>query len=128
MEREARGLARLDLGFDVIVTSPFTRCLHTAQICATYLGIPVVPDPRVQPGFDVSALTDILIEHSYRDAVLVCGHQPDLTEVTYDLVRGGITEFRKGSLAIISFEETPRLGAGVLTALYPPAALRQLAG
>jgi len=55
----------------------------------------------------------------------VCGHQPDLSLITAELIGGGVTEFRKGSLAIIELHRRTR-NAGVLEALLTPKALRAL--
>jgi phosphohistidine phosphatase len=127
MRDAAAGIVRLGLTFDVVLTSPLTRCVQTVEIVGDALGRVAVPDNRLRPGLDVDALVDLLVEHPEAESVLVCGHQPDLTLVTSDLVSGGLAEFKKGSLAVIELDE-PRARAGVLTALYPPSTLRRLAG
>lgn len=122
----ARGIAALDLGIDVILTSPLARCHQTAEIVGGALGVNAMVDERLRPGLDLNGLVDLLLEWPDAQAPLVCGHQPDLSLLTADLV-GGLVEFKKGALALI---EVPVLHerAGHLVALYPPAALRRLGG
>ncbi len=120
----ASGIARLGLAFDAAFTSPLTRCLQTAEIVGDTLGTATRVDLRLRPGLHIDGLIGLLLEQSQAQSVLVCGHQPDLSTVTTDLI-GGWVEFKKGSLALI---EVPvlRERAGHLVALYPPTALRRL--
>jgi phosphohistidine phosphatase len=127
MRDAAAGIVRLGLTFDVVLTSPLARCVQTAEIVSAALGRAAVPDDRLRPGLDVHTLIDLLLERPEAESVLVCGHQPDLTLVTSDLVSGGVMEFKKGSLAVIELDE-PRARAGVLMALYPPSTLRRIGG
>ena len=127
MRDAAAGIVRLGLTFELVLTSPLTRCVQTAELVGDALGQAPVVDERLRPGMDVDALIDVLLEHPDVESVLVCGHQPDLTLVVSDLVSGGLAEFKKGSLALIDLDE-PRARAGVLAALYPPSTLRRLAG
>lgn len=127
MRDAAAGIVRLGLTFELVLTSPLTRCVQTAELVGDALGQAPVVDERLRPGMDVDALIDVLLEHPDAESVLVCGHQPDLTLVVSDLVSGGLAEFKKGTLALIDLDE-PRARAGVLAALYPPSTLRRLAG
>lgn len=116
MRDAAAGIVRLGLTFDLVLTSPLTRCAQTAEIVGGALGRVAVADDRLRPGLDVDALIDLLLEHPATGSMLVCGHQPDLTLVTSDLVSGGLVEFKKGSLAVIDLDE-PRARAGVRAAV-----------
>lgn len=127
MQAAARGIVRLGLRFDAVVTSPLTRCRQTAEIICGAVGGEPKEDSRLTPGMDADALMFLLMEYPLGASVLICGHQPDLSNVTADLVSGGSVEFKKGGLALIDLE-VPRTGAGVLRALYPPASLRALGG
>lgn len=127
MERASRGLARLDLGVERIICSPLVRCRQTADIVARVLELDgPTEDPRLRPGAELDAIADILLDHDPVDRVLLCGHQPDMSGVVAELT-GGLVEFRKGAVAVIDAERV-RPRAGVLRALYPPPALRALAG
>ena len=127
MQAAAAGIARLDLGFEAVVTSPLTRCVQTAEIVGATLGLSPRPDPRLRPGLHAAALIDLALEYPETEAMLVCGHQPDLGTVTSDLVSGGWIEFKKGALALVELPVL-REHAGHLVALYPPSALRMLGG
>jgi phosphohistidine phosphatase SixA len=125
MSSAAAGITRLGFTFDAIVASPLVRCAQTAEIVGAELGVPPALDERLRPGFDIARLCDIVLEHPEAEAILLCGHQPDLSNVTWDLT-GGWVGFKKGALAMIELDE-PRPRAGVLVGLYPPSALRKLA-
>ena len=128
MQAAAAGIARLDLGFGAVVTSPLTRCVQTAEIVGAALGLSPRPDPRIRPGLNVAALIDVALEFPETEAMLVCGHQPDLSTVTADLVSGGWIEFKKGALALVELPILREHAGGHLIALYPPSALRRLGG
>jgi phosphohistidine phosphatase SixA len=125
MERAARGMAALGVRADAIVTSPLTRCRQTAEIVAAAIGGAPRDDARLRPGADLDAVADLLLEHPDAGAVLLCGHQPDLSDLVGDLTGGGRAEFRKGTLAVLDLEAARPRG-GRLRALYPPSALRAL--
>ena len=125
MQAAATGIARLHLGFEAVVTSPLTRCVQTAEIVGDALGVaPRVWQP-LRPGFHVRGLINLLLEYPEAEAVLICGHQPDMSTVTADLIAGSWVEFKKGALALIELPVL-REHAGHLVALYPPATLRRL--
>lgn len=125
MQEEARGMAALGVRADAILTSPLVRCRQTAEIVAAAIGGGVREDARLRPGADLDLVEDILLEHPDAGSVLLCGHQPDLSQLVAALTGGGSAEFRKGSLAILEVA-SPRPAGGRLRALYPPAVLRAL--
>ncbi len=125
MRAAARGMAALGVGADLVLTSPLIRCRQTADIVCERLGGEPREDRRLAPGMGLEALEDALLERPDAASVLVCGHEPDLSEVTAALTGGGHVEFRKGSLALLDVEAA-RPARGRLRALYPPAALRAL--
>ena len=127
IEQAARGIVALDIEAALVLTSPLVRCRQTAEIVAAALGLTPVEDARLRPGMELDDLEEALTRHPGADPVLVCGHQPDLSEAVAELTRGGAVEFRKGTLALLDVESV-RPGAGRLRALYPPSALRTLAG
>src|SRR5204862_5897048 len=58
MKKEARGLARLNVSFDVILTSPLVRTRQTAEIVAAALDArpPIVNVESLAPGGSYNAL------------------------------------------------------------------------
>jgi len=104
MRAAARGIAALGIGADVLLTSPLIRCRQTAEIVGERLGLSPREDRRLAPGMDVDGLEDALMAHPGAGAVMVCGHEPDLSEVVADLTGGGVVDFRKGSLALLDVD------------------------
>ena len=127
MRAAAAGMRALGIAPDLVLTSPLVRCRQTADIICEALGGTPVEDPRLRPGMRLGDLEDALLDHPHAAAPLVCGHEPDLSEIVAELTGGGRVEFKKGGLAILDVEAV-RPGGGRLRALYPPAALRALGG
>lgn len=125
MEEAARGVVALGLRPDAVASSPLVRCRQTAEIVGAALGVAPREHRALRPGMGLDDLEDVLLEHPGAGSVLVCGHQPDLSRAVGDLTGGGLVEFAKGALAVLVIAR-PRPGGGVLTALYPPDALRRL--
>jgi phosphohistidine phosphatase len=117
----------LGIAPDLVLTSPLVRCRQTAEIVCEALGGTPVEDPRLRPGMRLGDLEDALLEHPGAGAPLVCGHEPDLSQILAELAGGGMVDFKKGSLAVLDVE-SPHPGRGRLRALYPPATLRLLGG
>jgi len=124
MGREAATLAKLDLGIDLILTSPLTRARQTAEIVAKRLDLSnrLQIDERLSPGFGVSALGKILETHGDRQAILLVGHEPDFSETIGELVGGASIVCKKGALARVDVDEVRPL-RGHLVWLIPPAVL-----
>jgi phosphohistidine phosphatase SixA len=127
IRRAADGMAALGLAPAAVLTSPLPRCEETAAIIAGRLGAPLSVHEALRPGARTEGLLDLLSDHPDAPLVMACGHQPDLSLMTADLLGGGIAEFRKGSLALLEVHRQ-RPGGSVLQALYPPRALRRLGG
>ncbi len=127
MEMQARGVAAIGLAADIVLTSPLTRCRQTADIVAAAIAAPVREDRRLAPGADLDAVEEALIDHPGAERVLLCGHQPDLSEIVAALTGGALVDFRRGTLAVLDVRE-PRARGGLLRALYPPDALRAVGG
>jgi phosphohistidine phosphatase len=126
MRAAAEGMAVIGLAPRVVLHSPYPRCAETARIVSERIGGQLRADPRLRPGMRPDDLAEALAGTPDSDGeVLVCGHQPDLSQAAAALVGGGNVEFKKGALAVIELG-SPRPGAGVLRALSPPATLRRL--
>ncbi len=126
MERAALGMRALGVRADVILSSPLPRCRRTADIVAEAIGGVAHPDRRLAPGAGLADVEQLLSEHPRAGCALLCGHQPDLSDLVAELTGGGRAEFRKGSLADLEVERLAA-GGGRLRALYPPGLLRRLA-
>ncbi len=126
MQRAAEGIARLEMTPQAILCSPLPRCEQTAHIIGERLEVPVVTQESFRPGARVDDLLAAIAAFPDADCLMVCGHQPDLSMITSELIGGGLVEFRKGSMAVLELHRRAPGGA-VLEALHPPKALRALA-
>ncbi len=112
-----RLLASLDVEVDVIISSPLKRATQTAALVANELGYearietagPLRPDARFE------AFRRLLDENAKRDAIMVVGHNPNLSEFASLLVSDGAStgalELKKGAVAKV---ESGDLRSGTL--------------
>ncbi len=124
MRREARTLREMDLKLDAIVTSPLVRARRTAVVVADELGLAgeLVDDQRLAPGFDARRLAQLAAAHAPAGALLLVGHEPDLSLTVSELIGGGSIVFKKGGLARVDLD-APRAGGGELVWLLTPPLL-----
>ena len=129
LRKEARGLARLGVVVDVMLTSPLVRTRQTAEIVASEL------DPRpsivnaesLAPGGTFQSVVVDLEKHSKKSRIALVGHEPSIGELAARLIgsRHPI-EFKKGAVCRIDVESLPPAGAGSLRFLLPPKVLRSI--
>ncbi len=123
--RAAKGLRRLDLGFDAIYSSPLPRALQTAEIVAKALrlGKPKVLDALLPdaPAGDLLEEVRSLPEKS----PLLVGHEPQLSAAVSTAVCGaakGSFVLKKAGLALVELEKS----SSTLKLLLSPAVLREI--
>ena len=121
MEREAKTMAKLDIAPDILLTSPLARARQTAQIAAAALKRDAKNDERLKPGFDAAKALEIVREHRDADAIMVVGHEPDMSATIGALVGGAQVEVKKGGLALVEID--PSSNSGELLWLIPPKVL-----
>jgi phosphohistidine phosphatase len=131
MERQVRGLVKLGVTVEEILTSPLVRARQTADIVAHGLtGRPRVREfPPLEPGQRAKEVLAALADFSRRKSLALVGHEPGLGELGAALLgMRAPLEFKKGAVALI---ETPMLppaaGSGALRWLLTPKVLRRLA-
>jgi phosphohistidine phosphatase len=112
-------LARLGVTFGACYTSPKVRARDTARLAAELLGVDVTEDDSIAEDFDRDDLTFL---DAYEGHVLVVGHDPDFSQLVYDLT-GARVDFKKGGIAAIELGPAPEL-----IALLRPAELSLMAG
>jgi phosphohistidine phosphatase len=103
-ERQSRdagaALARLGVELAAAYTSPRVRALDTARLACESLGAdPEVVD-ALSGGWDADGARELLAGHEDGDAILVVGHEPDLSQVVHDLT-GGRVNLKKGGIAAV---------------------------
>jgi phosphohistidine phosphatase len=127
MEKAARGLARLDITFDVILSSPLVRARQTADIIAARAGghPPIVNTDALAPGSDYAAVVAALEKHVRKGRIALVGHEPGIGELAARLIGSRhAVEFKKGGVCRIDLDEIPPTGPGNLRWMVPPRFLR----
>jgi phosphohistidine phosphatase len=129
LKREGRGLAVLDVAFDLILTSPLVRARQTAEAIAdAFRARPqIVTTDALVPGGAHSAIIDELAKHSRRKRIALVGHEPGIGELAARLI--GVRrplEFKKGAVCRIDVPALPPTGPGQLRWLVTPRILRKL--
>lgn len=123
----ARGIGRLEIGFDRIVTSPLVRAVQTAQIVAAGLGFsgPVEEYAGLACG---ACLRDVYAAVAMRPdaaSVLFVGHEPDFGNIVGELIgTGRPLPMEKAGLALVDVAALAP-GGGELYALLPPGVTRR---
>lgn len=126
MQVIGRGLSRLDIQPDQILTSPFPRASETAQIIAAALG-------RLELLQEVEALgCGNGGEHQIRamlnptwHEVMIVGHEPELTAITEALAGAGTNvRFKKGGVCRIDLAHP--MAQGEMIWLLAPRVLTAL--
>jgi phosphohistidine phosphatase len=126
-ERQARtaggALARLEVDFSLVLTSPRVRAVDTARLACEPLGAEPVPHEPLSGGFDRDDALTVLAGQDYGARVMVVGHEPDFSQTVHDLT-GGRIDLKKGGIAVVSVDG----GRGELIALMRPLELEALTG
>ncbi len=122
-ERQAtaagRALARLDVQFEAVYASPRVRALDTALLACAELGCVPLEHEALAGGFDARDAAALLAPHRGAPAVMLVGHEPDLSRLAAALT-GARIEMKKGALAAI--------GGGALLVLLRPREIELVAG
>jgi phosphohistidine phosphatase len=129
MRKAARGLARLGVGIDLVLTSPLVRARQTAEILAAEFEPrpPLVNVDSLATDGSYAALVADLEKNSRRARIALVGHEPGIGELAARLIgsRHSI-EFKKGAICRIDVDDIPPSGPGDLRFLLPPRILRAL--
>ncbi len=125
--RVARRLGRLGVDPRVVVTSPYLRCVETAEILVTSSQEPMVLEtvPFLAPQGDIHQLiewTRTRMDHLPGDVAWI-GHAPDVSKILATLVGGGSFHFAKAGIAAVQFKGPIAAGEGTLLFLIPPSML-----
>jgi phosphohistidine phosphatase len=116
-------LAALKIQVHLAFTSPKVRARDTAVLACEPLGVEPIDHASLFAGFDVSDVLELLAAAGPDQRVLVVGHEPDFSQVVYDLT-GGRIDFKKGGIAAVRLDGT----RGELTVLLRPRELERICG
>ena len=125
----ARTLDRLNLGVDLILTSPLTRARQTAEIAAAGIGAAgnVRIDEGLSHGFGIDDVTRLLRTHEDRERLMLVGHEPSFSQVIGRLCDRAAVVCKKGSLARVDLYDLAEPPRGQLVWLLQPKVLVRLA-
>lgn len=102
----AKGVRRLDLSFDLIITSPKRRAQQTAALVAERVRYPysdILSTEAVLPSRSPQELLDLLQAESIDSNILVVGHMPHLAKLASALMQGGELLFDNAGLTCFDF-------------------------
>src|SRR5262245_38693141 len=134
LRKAAKGIRRLGIPFDALLTSPLLRARQTAEIVASTLGM----EERLEeisglaPESTVEHLMFGLTRYQEREHLLLVGHEPLLGDTLSYLLSGGRQktpfhiDLKKASLCRIELDALPATAAGELHWLLSPKQLRAL--
>jgi phosphohistidine phosphatase len=127
MRRAVKGLVRLGVTLDVVLTSPLVRARQTADIVASAFEAPapVVSIDSLLPGAPYAALLADLHAHALRTRIALVGHEPGIGRIAARLVGSRRPfAFKKGAVCRIDVQSIPPAGTGALRWFVTPAILR----
>jgi phosphohistidine phosphatase len=126
----ARGLFRLGLCVDSIISSPLVRASETATIVAEVFGpgVTVESSEFLRPGGSLQALLTSLGKRGDHRSVLAVGHEPDLSEGVAKLIGNtrASFQFKKGGCCRIDFDKFPPRPPGKLIWWLTPRVMRKI--
>src|SRR5208283_5101575 len=99
-----RALVALDVKLDVIISSPLTRAMQTAEIAALELGHKdkIVIHEALRPEANYAQFEELLARHGKKKAIMVVGHNPSMTDFLNRMLAGDsavFIDFKKGAVA-----------------------------
>jgi phosphohistidine phosphatase len=130
MRRAARGLRRLRISFDTMLTSPLARARQTADIVAETLGLEgqLEEIAELAPERSVDHLISGLARFHDREHLLLVGHNPLLIRAFSFFISGKESleiELKKGGLCCIEIDGLPPNDPGTLHWFLTPKQLRR---
>ena len=134
MRDVVKGLKKLGVQLDLILTSPLVRAVQTAEIVAHSLGMnkkEIRQTTALSPGATVEQLFAEIKNGKGVESIAVVGHQPDLGHLISKIVQSdaGVLsiQLKKGGICCINISETVPTLRGDLIWFLTPKQLRMLA-
>jgi phosphohistidine phosphatase len=128
--RAARGLRRLGVGVDAVLTSSYLRATQTAELLTEEARWPEAEtSPALEPPSPAPAIVDMIGARTEPSLALV-GHQPELAELASLLLAASESvvplELKKGGVIYLRVPVRPAAGSAVLRWSVSPKILRRL--
>lgn len=128
MKEGTKGIRRLGLKFDRILTSPLLRARQTADIVCKEFGQEAEVWQSLDPSEDPRQIIAALRKSNAKDLLLV-GHEPHLSQFISVLISGSSDvqlEFKKGGLCKVSSDDLIYGRCATLHWLLAPSQLRKV--
>jgi len=113
--------------FDIIISSPLVRALHTAKILAehTMYSKEVIVTDHLLPGSPQRSLFTFLKQFNNSDKICITGHEPQLGYIASMLIGQdeSVIELKKGAICRIDIDKLPPEKSGRLVWLMQPKQL-----
>lgn len=129
MKKAARGLKRLDVRLDVVVSSPLVRARQTAEVVAGVFDemSPLVLTTSLAPGGRYADLLADLQKQVRHTRIALVGHEPDLGRLAARLAGSRRAfEFKKGAVCRIDVDALPPERSGTMRWFLPQSILRRI--
>lgn len=114
--------------FDVIISSPLVRALHTAKILAEHSSYSkdVIVTEHLLPGSPQRIFFNFLSKYNSNEKVCIVGHEPHLGFIASKLIGQdeSVIELKKGAICRIDIDKLPPEKPGRLVWLMQPKQLR----
>jgi phosphohistidine phosphatase len=122
-----RSLAILETHVDAIISSPLKRATQTASLFANELAFEgkIDLDPALRPEATYAQFRDLLTRYGNQEAIMVVGHNPNLSEFLGRLIGGGSRtgiDLKKAGVARVEVDHH----RGVLAWCLTPKVVRTL--
>lgn len=129
--RVAQGIAGMDLAFDQIITSPFTRAARTAEITARVLKTDKLwtTPSLASDGNPRKLVEEINDNYGSLENILLVGHEPYMSTLLSVLIsgdQGAQIDLKKSGLAKLSVKNLRFAKCATLEWLLPPKQLQRL--
>jgi phosphohistidine phosphatase len=132
MAQAARGMRRLGLEFDAIMTSPLARARQTAEIVATEYNDEPSPQTMLELAAGTSAARAVaaLAPLARHERIMIVGHEPQLSAIVSILLTGSSErvslQFKKGGCVALELPERAERAPSELLWMMTQGQLRKL--
>lgn len=123
-----RALVAFDIQVETIISSPLKRATQTASLVGNEIGYEgkLILDPALRPEADFSAFRELLERNSRAEAIMVVGHNPNLSQFLGRIISDNGSEasvdLKKGAVARVEWGRN----SGVLNWCLTPKLVRSI--
>lgn len=125
----ARGLARLNVKPDVVLSSPLVRTRETAEILVAEFGCELKFTDSLAPGVTTAQVWKSVKRYPEAGQIMLVGHEPDMGMLAAQLTFAGPEfemPFKKAGVCRIDVSDIPPTSPGVIKWYLPPKVFHSL--